>query len=147
MFKHILIPTDGSPVSAKAVKAGLAFAKRTGARVTGYYAVEPVPVRLYGEGYVADRQMVAEFERRAREAAKKHVAAVARAAAKARVRCDTLVQIARTPYEGIVEAARNRRCDLILMASHGHRGLMRLTLGSVTDKVIQLSKIPVLVYR
>jgi nucleotide-binding universal stress UspA family protein len=147
MFKHILIPTDGSPVSAKAVKAGIAMAKRIGAKVTAYYAVEPVPMRLYGEGYVADRQMVAEFERRARVTAKKHVDAVERAAAKARVRCDALVEIARTPYEGIVEAARRRRCDLILMASHGYRGLMRLTLGSVTDKVIQLSKVPVLVYR
>jgi nucleotide-binding universal stress UspA family protein len=147
MFKHILIPTDGSAVSAKAVKAGIALAKRTGAKVTGYYAVEPVPVRLYGEGYVADRQMVAEFERRAIAAAKKNVAAVARAARKAGVRCETLVRTARTPYEGIVEAAQKRRCDLILMASHGYRGFMRLTLGSVTDKVIQLSKIPVLVYR
>jgi nucleotide-binding universal stress UspA family protein len=147
MFKHILIPTDGSPVSAKAVKAGIALAGQIGAKVTGYYVVEPVPVRLYGEGYVADRQMVAEFERRARDAAKKHVAAVARAAAKAGVSCETLVQTARTPYEGIVEASKKRRCDLILMASHGYRGLMRFTLGSVTDKVIQLSKIPVLVYR
>jgi nucleotide-binding universal stress UspA family protein len=147
MFKHILIPTDGSPVSAKAVKAGIALAKQTGARVTGYYALEPVPVRLYGEGYVADRQMVAEFERRARASAKKQVDAIVRAAAKAGVRCDTLVETARTPYEGIIEAARKRRCDLILMASHGYRGLMRLTLGSVTDKVIQLSKTPVLVYR
>jgi nucleotide-binding universal stress UspA family protein len=147
MFKHILIPTDGSPVSAKAVKAGIALAKQTGARVTGYYALEPVPVRLYGEGYVADRQMVAEFERRALASAKKQVDAIARAAAKADVRCDTLVETARTPYEGIIEAARKRRCDLILMASHGYRGLMRLTLGSVTDKVIQLSKTPVLVYR
>jgi nucleotide-binding universal stress UspA family protein len=147
MFKHILIPTDGSPVSAKAVKAGIALAKKTGARVTGYYAIEPVPVRLYGEGYVADRQMVAEFERRARDTAKKELAAIERAAAKAGVRCQTMVETARTPYEGIVAAARKRRCDLILMASHGYRGLMRLTLGSVTDKVIQLSKTPVLVYR
>ena len=98
------------------------MAKQTGAKVTGYYALEPVPVRLYGEGYVADRQMVAEFERRARASAKKQVDAIARAAAKAGVRCDTLVETARTPYEGIIEAARKRRCDLILMASHGYRG-------------------------
>ena len=114
MFKHILIPTDGSPVSAKTVKAGIGLALlQTGAKVTGYYALEPVPVRLYGEGYVADRQMVAEFERRARASAKKQVDAIARAAAKAGVRCDTLVETARTPYEGIIEAARKRRCDLI----------------------------------
>jgi nucleotide-binding universal stress UspA family protein len=147
MFKHILIPTDGSPVAARAVRAGVDFAKQAGAKVTGYYAVEPVPTRLYGEGYVADKQLVAEFERRNLAAARKHVAAIARAARKAGVPFEPLVQTARTPYEGIVEAAQKRKCDLILMASHGHRGLMRLTLGSVADKVIQLSKIPVLVYR
>jgi nucleotide-binding universal stress UspA family protein len=147
MFKHILIPTDGSPVSAKAVKAGIAFAKQTGARVTGYYAVEPAPTRLYGEGYVADEKTIAEFERRARTAAKKHVTAIAREALKAGVRFEPVVQTARTPYEGIVEAAQKRKCDLILMSSHGRRGLMRLALGSVADKVIQLSKVPVLVYR
>jgi len=147
MFKHILIPTDGSAISAKAVKAGIAFAKQTGAKVTGYHAVEPVPVRLYGEGYVADKQMIAEFERRALAAAKKHVAAIARAARQAGVKFEPLVQISRTPYEGIVEAARKRKCDLILMSSHGHRGLTRLMLGSVADRVMTLSKVPVLVYR
>jgi nucleotide-binding universal stress UspA family protein len=147
MFQHILIPTDGSPVSAKAVKAGIAFAKQSGAKVTGYYAVEPVPTRLYGEGYVADKEMVAEFERRNRAAARKYVDSIARAAQKAGVPFDSVVQTARTPYEGIVETAQKRKCDLILMSSHGRRGLMRLTLGSVADKVIQLSKIPVLVYR
>jgi len=147
MFKHILIPTDGSPVSAKAVRAGIAFAKQSGAKVTGYHAVEPVPMRIYGEGYVADRQMIAEFERRNIAAARKHVAAIAREARKAGVQFEPVVKTARTPYEGIVDTAKSRKCDLILMSSHGHRGLMRLTLGSVADKVIQLSKIPVLVYR
>ncbi|MGH8732521.1 MAG: universal stress protein [Burkholderiales bacterium] len=147
MFKHILIPTDGSPVSTKAVKAGIALAKQAGAKVTGYYAVDAVPAHLYGEGYVADEKMIAEFERRNLAAAEKHVAAIAREAQKAGVAFEPLVQTARTPYEGIVEAAQKRKCDLILMSSHGRRGLMRLTLGSVADKVIQLSKVPVLVYR
>jgi len=91
--------------------------------------------------------MIAEFERRRRDAAKKRIAAIAREAAKAGVRFEPLVEIARTPYEGIVAAARKRKCDLILMSSHGHRGFSRLLLGSVADKVIQLSKVPVLVYR
>jgi nucleotide-binding universal stress UspA family protein len=147
MFKHILIPTDGSPVSAKAMKAGLEFARQSGAKVTGYYAVEPVPSHLYGEGYIADRQMIAEFEKRHRAAARKHVAVLARQAHKAGVRFQSLVQTARTPYEGIVDAAQKRNCDLVLMASNGRRGFARMTLGSVTDKVIQLSKVPVLVYR
>ena len=147
MFKHILIPTDGSPVSTKAVKAGIALAKQHGAKVTGYHAVEPVPTRLYGEGYIAHTGMIAEFERRNRAAAKKRIAALAREAQKAGVSFEPLVETVRTPYEGIVEAAKKRKCDLILMASHGHRGFTRLMLGSVADKVVQLSKVPVLVYR
>ena len=147
MFKHILIPTDGSPVSAKAVKAGIALAKQHGAKVTGYHAVEPVPVRLYGEGMVADRQMVADFERRRREAAKKHIGTLAREALKAGVRFDPVVETSPRPYDGIVATAKKRKCDLILMSSHGRRGLDRLVLGSVADKVIQRAGVPVLVYR
>jgi len=147
MFKHILIPTDGSPVSAKAVKAGIALAREAGAGGTGYSAVEPVPARLSGEGYVVDRHDVAEFERRSREHAKKHVAAIERAARKAGVPFEPLVETARTPYHGIIEAAKKRDCDLIFMSSHGHTGLMRIALGSVTDKVMTLSKVPVMVYR
>jgi len=147
MFKHILIPTDGSPVSRKAVKAGIALAKEHGARVTGFHAAEPVPVHLYGEGYIADKEMVKMFERRQLEAAKKHVAALARAARNAGVAFTPLVETSQRPYDAIVEAARRRNCDLILMASHGYRGFERFTLGSVTDKVIQRSKVPVLVYR
>ncbi len=147
MFKHILIPTDGSPVASKAVTAGIALAKQSGARITGFYAVEPVPSHLYGEGYVADKRMVAEFEKRQRAVARKHIAAIGREAHKAGVAFDAVVQISRTPYEGIVDAARKKNCDLVLMASNGRRGLARLAVGSVTDKVIQLSKVPVLVYR
>ena len=147
MFKHILIPTDGSAVAAKAVKAGIALAKEHGARVTGFHAAEPVPQRLYGEGYVVDKEMAKEFERRQLEAARKHVGALARAARKAGVPFTPLVETSQRPYDAIVDAARRRNCDLILMASHGYRGFERFTLGSVTDKVIQRSKVPVLVYR
>jgi nucleotide-binding universal stress UspA family protein len=147
MFKHILIPTDGSAVADKAVKAGIALAKETGARITGFYAIEPLPAHLYGEGYVADRQMIAEFEKRHRAIARKKIAVLARQAHKAGVKFDALVEVARTPYEGIVAAAQKKNCDLVLMASNGRRGFSRLAVGSVTDKVIQLSKVPVLVYR
>ena len=147
MFKHILIPTDGSPVSTKAAKAGIALAKESGAKVTGYYAVDPVPARLYGEGYVADRRSVEEFERRNRDYAKKQVAAIERAARKAGVPFQSVVETARTPYHGIVEAAKKRDCDLIFMSSHGRTGLMRMALGSVAEKVMTLAKVPVMVYR
>ena len=147
MFKSILIPTDGSSVSQKAVKAGIAFAKEAGAKVIGYHAVEPVPTHLYGEGYIADREMTAEFERRQLVAAKKLVRQIARDALKAGVPFEPMVRTSRTPYHGIVEAAEKRKCDLIFMSSHGRRGLERLALGSVADKVMTLSKVPVLVYR
>lgn len=147
MFKHILIPTDGSPVSGKAVKAAIAFAKENGARVTGYHCVHPAPPATYGDGYVVSKQIIEEFEHRSAEAAKKHMGTLARAARKAGVEFEPLVETTPTPYEGIVAAASKRRCDLIFMATHGYRGLTRLALGSVAEKVTRLSKVPVLVYR
>ena len=147
MFKHILIPTDGSPLSAKAIAAGIALAKESGARITGYHVLEAVPARLYAFPYRGEEQAIAEFEERRQQAARKHVADIARAARKQGVKFAPVVQTARTPYEGIVKAAQEHDCDLILMSSHGRRGLARLAIGSVTDKVIQLSKVPVLVYR
>lgn len=147
MFKHILIPTDGSRVAATAIKAGVAMAKEMGARVTGYCAQEPVPTHIYGEGYLADKKLAAEFERRALEHAQRCVEEVA-AAAKARgVPFEPLVTRSSLPYRGIIEAAQRRKCDVIFMASHGYRGLTGLLLGSVTQEVLTHSKIPVLVFR
>jgi nucleotide-binding universal stress UspA family protein len=147
MFKHILIPTDGSRLAAKAIKAGVEMAKEMGAKVTGYCAQEPVPTHLYGEGYVADKQMAAEFERRAREHAETCVEEIA-AAAKARgVPFTSLVTKSAVPSRGIIDAAQRRKCDVIFMASHGHRGLAGLLLGSVTQEVLTHTEIPVLVFR
>ena len=147
MFKHILIPTDGSRLAAKAIKAGVEMAKETGARVTGYCAQEPVPLHLYGEGYVADKRMAAEFERRAHEHAANCVEEIA-AAAKARgVPFTALVTRSDVPSRGIVDAAQRRKCDVIFMASHGHRGLTGLLLGSVTQEVLTHTDIPVVVFR
>ena len=147
MFKHILIPTDGSEVAAKAIRAGVALAKEMGAKVTGYHAQEPVPTHIYGEGYVADKQLVAEFERRAGEFAKRSVGAVAVAAKAAGVQFEPLIAKSPVPYMGIIDAAKKQKCDAIFIASHGHRGLTRLLLGSVTHEVLTHSKIPVLVFR
>jgi len=147
MFKHILIPTDGSAVAAKAIKAGVALAKEMGATVTGYYAIEPAPTHIYGEGYLADRKIVEELDRRAREVAQRAVDQVSAAAKEAGVTAETVVDSAVQPYKGIVEAAQKSHCDAIFMASHGHRGLSGLLLGSVTQKVLTHSKTPVLVFR
>ena len=147
MFKHILIPTDGSPVAEKAIKAGVKLAAEMGATVTAYYAVEPAPTHLYGEGYLADRKLVEELERRASDNAKKSVGEIADAAKAAGVKVETVVGKAVLPYRGIIDAAEKNKCDAIFMASNGHRGLTGLLLGSVTQQVLTHSKIPVLVYR
>lgn len=147
MFKHILIPTDGSAVAAKAIHAGVALAKEMGASVTGYYAIEPAPTHIYGEGYIANRTLAAELERRSREVAQKYVDDVSAAARAAGVDCNTEVGSAVQPYRGIIEAAERNHCDAVFMASHGHRGLTGLLLGSVTQKVLNHSRIPVLVLR
>jgi nucleotide-binding universal stress UspA family protein len=147
MFKHILLPTDGSPVAHKAVKAGLALARQLGARVTGYYAVETVPPPIYAEGYIPDPQTMALWDRRAKEYGEKQIAAMAKLARAARVRFQGVCAKAPTPAEGIVRAARRKKCDTIFMASHGRSGIAKLVMGSVTDRVIRTSSVPVVVYR
>jgi nucleotide-binding universal stress UspA family protein len=147
MFKHILIPTDGSETALKAVKAGVTLAAEIGAKVTAYCAQEPVPTHIHGEGHIADKQMVAQFEQRAAEFATKNVKAVEDAASAAGVPCSVLVTRSAVAYRGIVDAAEKKGCDAIFIASHGHRGLARLLLGSVTQEVLTHSKIPVLVFR
>jgi nucleotide-binding universal stress UspA family protein len=148
MFKHILIPTDGSTVAAKGVKAGVRFAKEIGARITGYYAVDPGShYALYGEGYMFDSKFAAELEKRAVEIGRRRVAAIGKAAKAAGVPFRPLVTKASSPYEGIIAAAKLRSCDAIFMASNGRRGFSRLIMGSVTHGVLTRSRIPVLVYR
>jgi len=147
MFKHILIPTDGSDTALKAVKAGVALAAEIGAKITGYCAQEPLPTHIHGEGYIADKAMVAQFEQRAAEFARRSVKAVEDAAKAAGVPCTALVTKSAVPYRGIIDAAEKSGCDAIVIASQGHRGLTRLLLGSVTQEVLTHSKIPVLVFR
>ena len=147
MFKHILIPTDGSPVAAKAIKAGVALAKEMGASVTGFYAIEPPPSHIYGEGYLAERRLTEELGRRAREIAQRSVDEVSEAAKAAGVPCDTVITNSVHPYQGIIDAAEDKKCDAVFMASNGHRGITGLLLGSVTQRVLTHSKIPVLVFR
>ncbi len=147
MFKHILIPTDGSRTAAKAIEAGTRLAKEMGARVTGFHAQEPLPLHIHGEGYLADKELVAEFERRASEFAAKCLGEVGDAAKAAGVPFEALVLKSPSPYKAIVEAAKQQKCDAIFIASHGHKGLTGLVLGSVTQKVLVNAEIPVLVFR
>ena len=147
MFKNILIPTDGSPIASKAVKAGIKLAKQLGAKVTGYYAVEAMQPRVYGEGYMIDSKTIKAFEQQAREVGQKHIDRMAKTAGAAGVKFSGVMTMAETPYEGIVETAKKQKCDAIFMASHGRRGLAGILMGSVTHKVLTHSKLPVLVYR
>ncbi len=146
MFKHILISTDGSPVSNKAAKAGLALASALGAKVTAYCAVEPMQP-IYAEGYAFDQKVIEEIEAHARKAAQKRVDAIGKMAKAARVPFTSVVTKTSPPYEGIIAAAKKQKCDVIFMASHGRRGLSALIMGSVTQKVLTHSRIPVVVYR
>ena len=146
MFKHILIPTDGSAVANQAAKAGIALARRLGAKVTAYCALED-PQPIYVEGYSFNLEEIDGFDERAREAGQKWVDAIDKMAKAAGVPFTSVVAKALTPYEGIIAAAKKRKCDVIFMASHGRRGLSRLIMGSVTQKVLSYSKIPVVVYR
>ena len=146
MFKHILIPTDGSPVANRAAKACIALARRLGAKVTAYNAIEALQP-IYVEGYVFTRRQLNSFEARAHDAGQKRLDAIGKIARAAGVPFTTLVATAPSPYEGIIAAAKKRKCDVIFMASHGRRGLSKLIMGSVTQKVLSHCRIPVVVYQ
>jgi nucleotide-binding universal stress UspA family protein len=146
MFKHILIPTDGSPVTHKAAKAGVALASRLGAKVTAYCTIEELQP-IYVEGYVMSQNEIDGFQKHAHKAGQNRVDAIGKMAKAAGVPFTSVVAKAFTPYEGIIATAKKRKCDVIFMASHGRRGLSRLLMGSVTQKVLSHSKIPVVVYQ
>jgi len=146
MFKHVLISTDGSPLSNKTAKAGIAFARAFGAKVTAYCAIEPIQP-IYVEGYIFDQKTMEVFEEGARKAAQKHVDAIGKVAKAASVPFASVVTKAYSTYEGIIATAKKRKCDVIFMGSHGRRGLSKLLMGSVTQEVLTHSKIPVVVYR
>lgn len=146
MFKHILISTDGSPVSNKAAKAAVALARALGAKVTAYCAIEPLQP-VYAEGFEFDQKLIEEIEGSARKTGQKRVDAIGKMAKAAAVLFTSVVTKANTPYEGIIDVAKKRKCDAIFMASHGRSVFSKLILGSVTQKVLAHSKIPVVVYR
>jgi nucleotide-binding universal stress UspA family protein len=147
MFKHILIPTDGSNVAAKAIDAGVRLAAEMGAKVTGFHAEQPRPLHLHVKGYAVEKDLIAELDRRSHQFAERCVAQIEDAAKADGVPFEAVVVKSTRPYEAIIQAALERNCDAIFMASHGHRGLDGLLLGSVTQQVLTHSKIPVLVFR
>lgn len=147
MFKHLLVPTDGSQLSTDAVKRAVAFAKDAGARVTFFFAKPDYPVAFYGEGALIDPTTPEKFGEMADQQAREILAAHVALAKEAGVDCETSSAVSDVPHEAIITAAEDAGADLIFMASHGRRGISGLLLGSETQKVLTHSKIPVLVYR
>ena len=147
MFKHILVPTDGSQLSSDTVKRAIAYARETGAKVTFFFAKPDYPVAFYGEGALIDPTTPDKFAEMAEQQAKEILAAHEAAAKAEGVDCASVSSVSDIPYEAIIAAAEDTGADLIFMASHGRRGISGLLLGSETQKVLTHSKIPVLVYR
>jgi len=147
MYRHILIPTDGSELAEHAVTNGLSLAKFMGARVTVIIVEEP-----FNWLSVSETKAQRAFEELAKhnEQVKKHAASVldrvANTARQGGVSCDTVQVEDAQPYKAIIATAADRGCDLIVMASHGRSGLSAVILGSVTNKVLTHTKTPVLAY-
>lgn len=145
MYKRILVPTDGSEVSALAERAAIDFARAHGGTVVALAVGQPYPPATAGEGAMVI-DPVAETE--ALQAwATRQAARVAEAAKAAGVACTPVTAIAHAPADAIVEQAERNDCDLIFMGSHGRHGLSRLLAGSVTQDVLAAATVPVMVLR
>ena len=150
MFKHILIPTDGSDLSTNAVRQGLALAKSINASVTCLYVLPHLHmIQNPDEGSRAELNRLGEElnKPKAEEHARKVLEPLERLAANEGVKCATTHTTSNIPYQAIIDTAHKLKCDLILMASHGRSGLQAVLLGSETTKVLTHSKLPVLVVR
>jgi len=147
MFRHLLVPTDGSEIAQAATERAIAFAKTLGARITFFYAQPDFPLPVYGEGALIDPTTPEQFRKAAAEEAATILNAAKEKASEAGVTADTDTVVSDAPAHAIIDAAERHACDLIFIASHGRSGIARLLLGSVTHKVLSHSKLPVLVYR
>lgn len=145
MYTHLLIAVDGSELSDKALRHGLGLAKAVGAKVTVVHVTPPWSSIAIGE--VAVMLPPEEYERNMAEASKKLLAREEEAAKALGVPCELIQATEPQPYRAILDAAASKGCDLIVMGSHGRRGIAGLLVGSVTQKTLTHSKVPVLVYR
>jgi len=147
VFRHLLVPTDGSPLSQRAVVQAIAFARRFGSRVTFFHAEPPAPVPMDGAGVVVNVHALHEAHERLDAAAHDILAEADALAQEAGVVADSVVLVSDKPWKGIIRSAERLGCDLIFMASHGRRGVSALLLGSETQKVLTHTRIPVFVHR
>ncbi|GIQ75705.1 universal stress protein [Bradyrhizobium sp. RD5-C2] len=140
MYRHILIPTDGSELAKHGIAQGMALAKSIGAKVSVIFAVEP-----FSELTGHFRDTIANYAEMRKEQATKALNEAANAAREAGIPCETVLAENGQPHQAIIAAAADRGCDLIVMSSHGRSGLSVLLIGSVTNKVLAQAKTPVLV--
>ena len=147
MYKNLLIATDGSKLSEKALAHGISLAQALGARLTAFYAAPDYPMPAYADGVVYEPVTRKEYAKLAAADAQKILEVAKSKAESAGVECKTEYTIAAAPWEAILAAAKKNKCDAIVMASHGRRGLVAVLLGSETQKVLTHSKLPVIVVR
>jgi nucleotide-binding universal stress UspA family protein len=147
MFKHLLIPIDGSELSLMAVRKGAEFASEIKATITLLFVKPEYPVSYYGDGAMIDPTTPEEFGKLTKTIADRNLKAAGDICSAAGVSFTLASETSDIPYEVIISTAEQKQCDLIFMASHGRRGITGLLLGSETQKVLTHSKTPVLVYR
>ena len=147
MFKHILVPTDGSSLSLRAAKNAVRFAKVHGARITAFYAAPDYHPNIAGDYMPANFVPLSVFEKQIKMTADKYLDQIKKLAAVGGVACSAMYASSDSPYKAIIKAAKERKCDLIFMASHGRSGIAGMLIGSETNKVLTHCKLPVLVYR
>ncbi len=147
MFKHILVPTDGSTLSLRTAKHAVRFAKAHGARITAFYAAPEYHPNIAGDYLPANFVPLGVFQTQIKKTAEKYLDQVKKMATVGGVSCSGLYATNDSPSDAIIKAANERKCDLIFMASHGRSGLAGLLIGSETHKVLTHCKLPVLVYR
>jgi nucleotide-binding universal stress UspA family protein len=147
MFKHLLVPTDGSPRSLATVARAAAFAREAGARVTLFYARPEGHLGFEGLGAISSSHLAQELDERLTEGARMILDQAERCLREAGVPCERVVLVGNRPFRLILQAAEAGACDLIFMASHSHSDITALLLGSETLKVLTHSRIPVLVHR
>jgi nucleotide-binding universal stress UspA family protein len=147
MYRNILVATDGSRLSAKAVTQAIALAGALSAKLTGFYASPDYPLPAYADGVMYEPVSPKEYAAMCKQEADRILSAVGAKAKAAGIRFTAVQAIAAAPWEAILAAARKEKCDAIVMASHGRRGVSALLLGSETQKVLTHSKLPVLVVR
>lgn len=147
MFKNILIPTDGSELAQRATIQGVALAKSVGAKITAFFAAPPATPVIYRNHLPVGFAQPTYHEKIIERTAIKHLEFIGRAAKKAGVKCESLHVTSDYPEDDILKIAGKKKCDLIIMGTHGQSGLRGIFLGSVTQKVLGKSKIPVMVIR